>query len=78
MTNDPIQDLVTLGLVAIAALYVARRGWLVFHPEGGVNTGSGCGGGGCASCPSSGSNASGPPRQVVTIGPPPSGPGKRI
>lgn len=76
MTNDWMQEVATFVLVGMATLFVVRRAWLVFHPD--APNGSGCGSGGCSSCPSNASNRSETPVQVVTIGMPPSRPGKTV
>jgi hypothetical protein len=76
MPGDWTQDLATFVLVGGACLYVGRRIWLVFHPEAGAS--SGCGSGGCGSCPSNAASGAKAPIQVVTIGMPGPGPGKRV
>ena len=76
MTNDTLQEMATFGLIAMAALYVIRRAWRVFHPDaksGGC--GSGCGS--CASNPSA-KSCQEPTVQVVTIGLPASSPQKSV
>jgi len=69
-----MQEVATFVLVGMAALFVVRRAWLVFHPD----APKGCGSGGCSSCPSNASNLSETPVQVVTIGMPKSRPGKTV
>ncbi|MDB5350274.1 MAG: hypothetical protein JWN86_1521 [Planctomycetota bacterium] len=76
MTNDTLQELATLGLVAMAALYITRRVWHLLHPDAKVG---GCGSG-CGSCPSNASTNAGkePAVQIVTIGLPRSRPEKSV
>lgn len=53
-----MQDILAISIVAIAAGYLARQGWLRFSRKTG---------GSCGSCPSCGSNDSVKSRPLVTI-----------
>ena len=72
MSSDWPQQAATFFLVGLAGLYAIRRAWGVFHPS--TSGASGCGSGGCSSCPSNAASGAESPVQVVTIGMPKAAP----